>query len=208
MLKVIDHPLIKQKLSVIRSQKAGHDVFRKNVIEIASLMTYEVFRNYKLKEIKIDTPVAQDVLAYDYDKEIVIVAILRAGLAMVPGIVNLLPKARVGHIGIFRDEKTFEPNNYFYKIPDVPKDSEILIVDPMLATGNSAVYAIERLKKDGFKNIRLLSLVGVQEGVDNIEKNVGKDFPIFLGSLDEKLNDKKYIVPGLGDAGDRIFGTK
>ncbi|AXE60833.1 uracil phosphoribosyltransferase [[Mycoplasma] phocae] len=208
MLKVINHPLISIKLTNMRDKNADHSVFRRNLNEIASLMVYEILRNYQTKPREIITPLDNKFIGMSYDKSIVFVPILRAGLGMVDGLLELVPEARVGHIGMFRDEKTFEAKEYFYKMPNVAKDSYVFVVDPMLATGGSAVDAIKKLKKDGFVNIQLVCLVGVKEGIENVEKNFGKDFGIYLASLDNKLNLNKYIEPGLGDAGDRIFGTK
>ncbi|AKF41057.1 uracil phosphoribosyltransferase [Mycoplasmopsis canis] len=208
MLKIIEHPLIKIKLTKMRDLNSDHNEFRRNLNEIGSLMVYEIMRNYKPKKYIVQTPLNQSFEGFSYDKEIVLVPILRAGLGMTDGLLNLIPESRVGHIGMYRDEETLTPKEYFYKIPNVDKDSLVIVVDPMLATGNSAVDAIKRLKKDGFTNIKLVCLVGVNEGVENVEKNFGKEFEIYLASLDSKLNENGYIEPGLGDAGDRIFGTK
>ncbi|RMA77424.1 uracil phosphoribosyltransferase [Metamycoplasma subdolum] len=208
MLKVIEHPIIKIKLTKMRDKESSHSIFRTRLNEIASLMLYEILRDYKSKSKKVITPLNQEYNGFDYDKEIVFVPILRAGLGMVDGLLNLIREAKVGHIGLYRDEKTHKPHSYFYKMPEVAKDSYIFIIDPMLATGNSAVDAIKKIQKDGFNNISLVCLVGCNEGVQNVEKSFGKDFKIYLASLDERLNDQKYIEPGLGDAGDRIFGTK
>jgi uracil phosphoribosyltransferase len=207
MLKIIEHPLIKTKLTVMRNLKTDHTIFRNNLNEIASLMVYEVLRDYKTKEVKITTPTNQVTVGCDFDKEIVIAPILRAGIGMVDGIQSLVPQARVGHIGIFRNEETMEANEYFFKMPDVAKDSHILVVDPMLATGGSAYYSIKKLIDEGFTNIQLVCIVGVPEGVEKITKAF-PNVTIYLAALDEKLNKDGYIVPGLGDAGDRIFGTK
>ncbi|MGL5733020.1 MAG: uracil phosphoribosyltransferase [Metamycoplasmataceae bacterium] len=207
MLKIIKHPLINAKLTVMRNEKTDHTIFRNNLNEIASLMIYEVLRNYETKEITISTPTTKNTIGYDFDKEIIIVPILRAGLGMVHGIQSLVPEARVGHIGIYRDEVTMESIEYFYKMPDIQKDSYILIVDPMLASGGSAYYSIKKLKDEGFTNIQLVCIVGAPEGVEHITKAF-PDVTIYLAALDEKLNKDGYIVPGLGDAGDRIFGTK
>lgn len=207
MLKIINHPLIQIKLTAMRDEKADHTTFRKNLNEIGSLMVYDILRDYQVKNSDVKTPTGSVAKGSYFDKEIVIVPILRAGLGMVRGIEDLVPQARVGHIGLYRDEETFEIHDYFYKIPAVSKDSEILVVDPMLATGASAIDAITRLKRDGFKNIRLVCLVGAPEGVKELEK-AHPEVDLYLANLDEKLNDKKYIIPGLGDAGDRIFGTK
>ncbi|WP_331838461.1 uracil phosphoribosyltransferase [Mycoplasmopsis agalactiae] len=208
MLKVLDHPLIKIKLTNMRNRESGHSVFRQNLNEIGSLMVYEILRDYQTKRKEIITSINKKYLGYEFDKDVVFVPILRAGLGMIDGLLKLIPEAKVGHIGMSRDETTFKPTEYFYKIPEVLKDSYIFVVDPMLATGNSAVDAITRLRKDGFNNISLVCLVGVKEGVDNVEKHFGHDINIYLAALDECLNKDKYIEPGLGDAGDRIFGTK
>ncbi|QJG66499.1 uracil phosphoribosyltransferase [Mycoplasma phocoeninasale] len=208
MLKVINHPLISIKLTNMRDKNADHSIFRRNLNEIASLMVYEILRNYQTKPREIITPLNKKFTGMSYDKSIVFVPILRAGLGMVDGLLELVPEARVGHIGMFRDESTFQAQEYFYKMPNVAKDSYVFVIDPMLATGGSAVDAIKKLKSDGFSNIQLVCLVGVKEGVENVEKHFGNDFGIYLASLDSKLNLSKYIEPGLGDAGDRIFGTK
>ncbi|WP_406614482.1 uracil phosphoribosyltransferase [Mycoplasma corogypsi] len=208
MLKIIKHPLIEIKLTKMRDRKSDHLIFRRNLDEIASLMVYEILRDYSTKEKKVTTPLDLVYTGADFDKEIVLVPILRAGLGMTEGILNLVPQARVGHIGMYRDEKTLTPKSYYYKMPSVPKDSLIIVVDPMLATGNSAADAIRELQNDGFTNIQLVCLVGVKQGVERVEKEFGSDFKIYLASLDKKLNEKGYITPGLGDAGDRIFGTK
>ena len=207
MAKILKHPLIDIKLTAMRDKDANHKVFKTNLNEIGSLMVYEILRDYQPKTKDVETPTGAIAHGADFDKEIVIVPILRAGLGMVKGIENLVPQARVGHVGVYRDEETFEVHDYFYKLPKVSKDSEIIIVDPMLATGNSAIDVIERIKKDGFNNIKLVCLVGAPEGVAAVEAKY-PEVPLYLAALDEKLNEKKYIIPGLGDAGDRIFGTK
>ncbi|WP_426460976.1 uracil phosphoribosyltransferase [Mycoplasma hafezii] len=208
MLKIINHPLIQIKLTKMRDKHADHLVFRNNLNEIASLMVYEILRDYQTKQTTILTPLNQEYQGFTFDKEIVLVPILRAGLGMVEGILNLVPQARVGHIGMYRNEETLQPVPYFYKMPEVPKDSLIIVVDPMLATGNSAADAIKTLQEDGFTNIQLVCLVGVSNSVEKIHQEFGNDFKIYLASLDDKLNEHGYIEPGLGDAGDRIFGTK
>lgn len=207
MARVIKHPLIDIKLTVMRDAKTDHVIFRKNLNEIASLMVYEILRDYAPKATLVKTPINETADGFIYDKEIVIVPILRAGLGMVDGILSLVPQAKTGHIGIYRDEKTFEAHEYFYKMPKVAKDAQIIIVDPMLATGVSANDAINLLKKDGFLNIKFVALIAAPEGIAVVEEK-NSDVEIFLASVDKKLNSKKYIVPGLGDAGDRIFGTK
>ncbi len=207
-VKVLDHPLIKIKLSVLRDKKTKHTEFKSNLNEIGSLMVFEMLRDYKPKNVIVETPTKSKAKGFSFDKEIVIVPILRAGLGMVEGIQSLVPQARVGHIGLYRDEKTLEAKEYFYKMPGVPKDSVLIVVDPMLATGGSAVDAINKLKENGFKNIKMVSLVGAPEGIKYLEKNVKGNVDLFIAAIDEKLNKKGYIIPGLGDAGDRIFGTK
>lgn len=207
MVNVLNHPLITTKLTIMRDENTSHHLFRELLKEISALMVYEILRDYKTIEYSVKTPTGSIAIGEKMDKEIVIVPILRAGLGMVEGILSLIPTSRVGHIGVYRDEKTFEAHEYFYKIPNVSKESLILLVDPMLATGTSAKDSIERLKKDGFTNINLVCLVGVEEGIQTI-RNEHPDVKIFLAAKDLYLNEKKYIIPGLGDAGDRIFGTK
>ena len=207
MAKILKHPLIEIKLTKMRDANSDHTTFRKNLNEIASLMVYEILRNYKGKEKKVKSPTGKNATGLDFDKEIVIVPILRAGLGMVQGIEKLVPQAKIGHIGMYRDESTFKAVSYFYKMPNVAKDSEIIIVDPMLATGGSAKDAIKKLKEHGFSNIKLVCIVGVDEGIENVEKS-SPDVEIYLAAKDEYLDDNKYINPGLGDAGDRLFGTK
>ena len=209
MLKLINHPLIQIKLTVMRSKDTSHKEFRSNLNEIASLMTYEILRDYKTKDKEVITPTNTKTVGKTLDSEIIIIPILRAGLGMEQGILDLIPQARVGHIGLYRDEKTFKPIKYLYKTPqEVSKEkSTVLLVDPMLATGNSANDAIDSLKEEGWKNIKLVCLVGVDKGINLILKN-HTAVDIYLASKDEKLNENNYIIPGLGDAGDRIFGTK
>lgn len=207
MLKIIEHPLIKTKLTVMRNIETNHTIFRNNLNEIASLMVYEILRDYKTKEFIVKTPTGNKAVGVTFDKEIVVVPILRAGIGMVQGIQLLVPEARVGHIGMYRDEKTMKAHEYFYKMPKVEKDSYVVVVDPMLATGGSAFDSITKLKSHGYTNIQLVCIVGAPEGVKKIT-NAFPDVTIYLAALDEKLNENGYIVPGLGDAGDRIFGTK
>lgn len=207
MVKVIKHPLIEIKLTKMRDKNTDHNLFKQRLNEIASLMVYEIFRDYKGKPKDVVTPVEVTAHGLDFDSDIVIVPILRAGIGMVDGITSIITTARVGHIGMYRDEQTYEPHTYFYKIPAVSKDSYIIVVDPMLATGNSAIDAINHLKKDGFTNIKLVCLVGSPEGVAAVEKAC-PEVDVYLAAIDKGLNENKYIVPGLGDAGDRIFGTK
>lgn len=206
-IKILEHPLIKIKLSVLRDKKTNHTEFKTNLNEIASLMVYEMLKDYETSDIEIETPTKSKIMGQTFNKEIVIVPILRAGLGMVKGIELLLPQAKIGHIGIYRDEKTLKVCEYFYKMPHVSKDSIIVVVDPMLATGGSAVDSIKKLQSDGFKNIKMVSIVGAPEGVKYLQENVS-NVDLFIVSIDEKLNKDGYIIPGLGDAGDRLFGTK
>lgn len=206
MLTILDHPLIKHKLTLMRKKTASTKDFRQNLDEIAELMAYEVCRDLPLKEVEIETPVAPTT-GYELSKEVIIVPILRAGVGLLDGIRELVPTAKVGFIGMYRDEETLQPHEYFAKFPSGMEDAIVMIVDPMLATGGSAVDAIEAVKKRGAKNIKLVNLVGAPEGVEAVQK-AHPDVDIYLAALDEKLNENGYIVPGLGDAGDRIFGTK
>ncbi len=207
MLHVVDHPLIKMKLNKMRDENTNSKDFRTLLDEISSLMTFEVFKDIELEASgrKIKTPTGCEIDKLKLKNNIVIVPILRAGIGMSNGVVNMLPTAKIGHIGLYRDEKTLKPVEYFCKMPNV-ENPLVLVCDPMLATGGSAIDAITMLKKRGFKNIRLLCLVGAPEGVEALEK-AHSDVDLYLASLDEKLNENGYILPGLGDAGDRIFGT-
>ena len=206
MLKVLEHPLITHKLTQMRKKETGTKDFRQNLDEIAGLMAYEITRDLPLEPVQIETPV-QTCNTFTLGKEIVLVPILRAGLGMVNGICNLIPTVKIAHVGLYRDEETLEPHTYFEKYPKTIHDGIVMIVDPMLATGGSAIAAIDMVKKQGAKNIRLVCLVGAPEGVRAVEE-AHPEVDIYLAALDEKLNEKGYIVPGLGDAGDRIFGTK
>lgn len=206
-IKILEHPLIKIKLSVLRNKKTNHTEFKANLNEIASLMVYEMLKDYETSDIEIETPTKSKIIGQTFNKEIVIVPILRAGLGMVEGIELLLPQAKIGHIGVYRDKKTLKVCEYFYKMPHVSKDSIIVVVDPMLATGGSAVDSIRKLQTDGFKNIKMVSIVGAPEGVKYFQENIS-NVDLFIVSIDEKLNEDGYIIPGLGDAGDRLFGTK
>lgn len=206
MLKVLHHPLITHKLTQMRQKDTGTKDFRQNLDEIAGLMAYEITRDVPTRKVEIMTPVSV-CMSEEMAKEIVLVPILRAGLGMVDGIRSLIPTAKVGHIGLYRDEETLEPHEYFAKFPSNLPDSVVMVLDPMLATGGSASAAIEMIKKRGATGIKLVCLVGAPEGVKRIEED-HPDVDIYLAALDEKLNEHGYIVPGLGDAGDRIFGTK
>lgn len=206
-VNILDHPLIQHKLTQIRQKETSTTQFRQMINEIGGLMVYEITRDLPLEQIEIQTPVATTKANVIAGKKMVVVPILRAGLGMVDGILQMIPSARIGHIGIFRDEETLQPVEYFAKFPDGLDQRDIFIVDPMLATGGSAIAAINSIKQRGAKNIKLVCLVGAPEGVKAVN-DAHPDVTIYLASLDEKLNEKGYIVPGLGDAGDRIFGTK
>ncbi len=206
MLKVLEHPLITHKLTQMRKKDTKTKDFRENLDEIGGLMAYEITRNLPVKEVEIETPIMM-TKTYELEKDIILVPILRAGLGMVNGISNLIPTVKVAHVGLYRDEETLMPHVYFEKYPKNISDSVVMIVDPMLATGGSANAAIDMVKKQGATDIRLVCLVGAPEGVEAVEQQ-HPDVDIYLAALDEKLNEKGYIVPGLGDAGDRIFGTK
>ena len=206
MLHVIDHPVIKHKLTIMRKTTTGTKDFRQNLDEIGSLMTYEITKSFPTRDVKITTPMGETI-GKELDKDVVLVPILRAGLGMVSGIQQLIPTAKVGHVGLYRDEETLEPHFYYAKFPPNIANSTVLVVDPMLATGGSATAAIDYVKKTGATDIKLVCLVGVQEGIDAVEK-AHPDVDIYLAAKDDYLNEIGYIVPGLGDAGDRIFGTK
>ena len=206
-LHVFDHPLIAHKLSIMRNKNTGSKDFRQLLEEISLLMGYEVTRNLPTVEYEIETPVAKMTAKKISGKKVAIVPILRAGLGMVDGLLTLLPVAEVGHIGLYRDPETHEPVEYYCKMPSDIQERNVILVDPMLATGGSASDAITMIKKRGCKQIQLMCLVAAPEGVKKIQED-HPDVDIFVAALDEKLNDHAYIVPGLGDAGDRIFGTK
>ena len=203
---ILNHSLVKHKLTNIRKKDTKTRDFYQNVSEIAGLMAYEISRDFPLREIEIETPICKSV-QYELAQDVVIVPILRAGLGMVDGIRGMIPTAKVGFIGLYRNEETLEPVEYYAKFPDTMPNSIVLLVDPMLATGGSAVAAVDMLKKRGCKDIRYVGLVGAPRGVETMQK-AHPDVDIYLASLDEKLNENGYIVPGLGDCGDRLFGTK
>ena len=205
-VNILKHPLIDHKLTIIRNKETKTKEFRETVSEIAALLTYEITRNLSLKPKEIETPVAK-MTGQELLDEVVIVPILRAGLGMVEGIHNLIPSAKIGHIGLYRDEKTLEAKEYYAKFPEEIKNSIVLLIDPMLATGNSTIKAIEILKEKKAKEIIFVGLVGSPEDVEKLQRAF-PEVKIYLAALDEKLNDHGYIVPGLGDAGDRLFGTK
>ena len=205
-LHIIDHPLVQHKLTLMRDKRTSTMKFRKLLKEIAMFMGYEVTRDFPLTYEEIETPLMSMTAPKIAGKKVVIVPILRAGLGMVDGLMNLMPSARIGHIGLYRDEETCLPIFYYYKMP-AGKDRTVILTDPMLATGGSACCAISRLKDDGYSNIKMMCLVASPQGVKAVETQ-HPDVDIYLASLDEGLNEKNYILPGLGDAGDRIFGTK
>ena len=204
---ILDHPLLQHKLSILRDETTGVKDFREIVSEIATLMCYEATRDLPLEEVEIQTPIAKARVKMLSGKKLAIVPILRAGLGMVDGILTLLPSVKVGHIGLYRDPQTLEPVEYYCKMPNDIAERDIIVLDPMLATGGSATAAITFLKNYGCKNIKLMNILAAPEGIDRVHKD-HPDVDIYCAALDEKLNEHGYIVPGLGDAGDRIFGTK
>ena len=205
--QVISHPLIQHKLSILRREDTSTKDFRELVNEIAMLMGYEVSRDLPLEEVEIQTPITKTVQKQLSGKKLAIVPILRAGIGMVDGFLSLVPAAKVGHIGMYRDAETLEPVEYLVKLPEDIDQRQIFVVDPMLATGGSAILAVDSLKKRGAANIKFVCLVAAPEGVKKLQ-DAHPDIDIYTASLDEKLNENGYIVPGLGDAGDRLFGTK
>ena len=204
-LHIINHPMVQHKLTIMRKKETGTREFRELLKEIGMLMGYEISRDFPLRNVEIETPM-QKMIAHELaGKKVVVVPILRAGLGMVEGLLTLIPAAKVGHIGMYRDENTHEPVFYYYKMPE-GKDRMVILTDPMLATGGSACDAIRRLKEDGYSNIRMMCLVAAPEGVKRVQME-HPEVDIFTASLDDGLNENCYILPGLGDAGDRIFGT-
>ena len=204
---VMDHPLIQHKIGIIRREETGAKDFRTLVSEIAMLMCYEATRDLKLTDIEIQTPVCKTTVKELKGKKLAVVPILRAGLGMVDGMLAMIPAAKVGHIGLYRDPETAEPVEYYCKLPEDCANREVFVVDPMLATGGSSAAAIRMLKEKGVKNIRFMCIIAAPEGVKRMQEE-HPDVDIYIGALDDHLNDHGYIVPGLGDAGDRIFGTK
>ena len=204
---VFDHPLIQHKLSILRDKGTSVKEFRELVSEIAMLMCYEATRDLPLEEVEVETPVAKATVKRIAGKKLAVVPILRAGLGMVDGMVSMMPNVKVGHVGLFRDPKTLEPVKYYFKMPPDIEERDVIVVDPMLATGGSASAAIKFLKDDGVKHIKLMCIIGAPEGVERMQKD-HPDVDIYVAALDDHLNEHGYIVPGLGDAGDRIFGTK
>lgn len=204
---VFDHPLIQHKLTYIRDKQTGTKEFRELVDEVASLMAFEITRDMPLESVEIDTPVCRTESKVLSGKKLGIVPILRAGIGMVDGILKLIPAAKVGHVGLYRDPETLQPIEYYVKLPNDVEERDFIVVDPMLATGGSAIEAINSVKKRGAKNIKFMCLIAAPEGVE-VVKEAHPDVDIYIAALDEKLDDHGYIVPGLGDAGDRLFGTK
>lgn len=206
-VKVLDHPVIKQKISILRDTNTGSTEFRSIIKEISIILAYEATKDLELEEFELETPVATTTGYRISGKKLGIVPILRAGLGMVDGVLEVLPAAKIGHIGMYRDEETLQPVEYYSKLPNDVENRDIMVVDPMLATGGSACDAIGRLKEKGCKDIKLLSIIAAPEGVKKLHEE-HPDVEIFIAQLDEGLNENSYIVPGLGDAGDRLFGTK
>ena len=204
---VMDHPLIQHKIGFIRRTDTGTKDFRQSVSEIASLICYEATRNLPLKDVEIETPICRTTVKELKGRKLAVVPILRAGLGMVDGILQLIPAAKIGHIGLYRDPETLEPVEYYCKLPADCDEREVFVVDPMLATGGSSSAAVTMLKERGCKHIHFMCIIAAPEGIEKMQKD-HPDIDIYIGSLDEKLNEHGYIVPGLGDAGDRIFGTK
>ena len=204
---VIDHPLVQHKLALLRDKDTGTKAFRELVSELAMLMGYEVTRDLPLQEVEVETPITKATFKMLANEKLAVVPILRAGLGMADGMMNLIPHAKMGHIGLYRNEDTLKPTGYFCKLPQDISERDTIIVDPMLATGNSAIEAIRLIKNAGAKTIRLVCLISAPEGIYAVQKAY-PDVDIYVASIDEKLNEVGYIVPGLGDAGDRLFGTK
>ena len=204
---VFEHPLIQHKLSILRNKNTGVKEFREMINEISMLMCFEVTRDLPVEDVEVETPVAVAHCKRLSGKKLAIVPILRAGLGMVDGMVQMIPSAKVGHIGLYRDPETLEPVKYYFKMPPDIGEREVIVVDPMLATGGSAIAAVDFLKEAGVKRIRIMDIIAAPEGIAAMQK-AHPDVDIYVAALDERLNDHGYIVPGLGDAGDRIFGTK
>lgn len=204
---IMDHPLIQHKIGYIRRKDTGTKDFRDTISEIATLICYEATRNLQLDDVEIETPICKTTVKELKGKKLAVVPILRAGLGMVDGVLALIPAAKVGHIGMYRDPETVKPVEYYCKLPADCAEREVFVVDPMLATGGSSIAAIERLKERGCKSIHFMCIIAAPEGLKEMQE-AHPDVDIYVGALDEKLNEHSYIVPGLGDAGDRIFGTK
>ena len=204
---VMDHPVIQHKIGIIRRVETGSRDFRNMIGEIASFITYEATKDLKLQDVEINTPICKATVKELAGKKMAIVPILRAGLGMVEGMLTMIPSAKVGHIGLYRNEETLEPVEYYCKVPKDCAERDVFVVDPMLATGGSSVAAIQMLKDKGVKNIRFMCIIAAPEGVKRMQE-AHPDVDLYIGALDECLNENGYIIPGLGDAGDRIFGTK
>ena len=204
---IMDHPLIQHKIGLIRRKETGSKDFRQLISEIAMLMCYEATRDLKLTDVEIETPISKMTAKELAGKKLAVVPILRAGLGMVDGMLSMIPAAKVGHIGLYRNEETLEPVEYYCKLPKDCAEREVFVVDPMLATGGSATAAITMLKNKGVKKIRFMCIVAAPQGIERMQKE-HPDVDLYVGALDDHLNENGYIVPGLGDAGDRIFGTK
>ena len=204
---IMDHPLIQHKISMLRNKNTGTNEFRTLVEEIATLMGYEALRDLPLEDVEVETPIETCMTPMLAGKKLAIVPILRAGLGMVNGVLSLVPSAKIGHIGLYRDEETHEPHEYFCKLPNPIEQRTIVVTDPMLATGGSAVAAIDFIKRHGGKHIKFMCIIAAPEGVKKLHE-AHPDVQIYVGHLDRELNENAYICPGLGDAGDRIFGTK
>lgn len=203
----LNHPLIQHKLAILRDKKTGTKEFRELISEIATFLCYEAMKDATLEETEVETPITTMKIGKLNEDNYAFVPILRAGTGMLDGVISVVPNAKIGHIGMYRNEETFEPVNYFFKVPKDIEKREVIILDPMLATGGSAIDAIELLKSKGVKKIKFLSIIGAPEGIERVEKE-HPDVQIYCAHIDNHLNENKYIVPGLGDAGDRIFGTK
>ncbi len=206
-ITIMDHPLIRHKISILRNEETGTNEFRRLIEEIAMLMGYEALRDLPLEDVEVKTPLETCLTPMIAGKKLAVVPILRAGLGMVNGILSLVPSAKVGHIGLYRDEKTHEPHEYYCKLPEPIEQRTIVVVDPMLATGGSAEAAVDFIKAHGGKNIKFMAIIAAPEGVERLAK-AHPDIQIYIGCKDRCLNEAAYICPGLGDAGDRIFGTK
>ncbi|MBQ6323389.1 MAG: uracil phosphoribosyltransferase [Bacilli bacterium] len=207
MVTELNHPLVEHKLAILRDEKTGTKKFRELIGELAMFLCYEAMRDAKLDEVKVKTPLEEMTTGMINEDKYAFVPILRAGLGMLDGVISVVPNAKIGHIGMYRDEETFEPVNYFFKVPKEIEKREVVLLDPMLATGGSACDAIELLKEKGVKKIKFLCIIAAPEGLEIVKKK-HPDVEIFCTKIDRELNENKYICPGLGDAGDRIFGTK
>lgn len=202
----LNHPLVEHKLAILRDKKTGTKEFREIISEIASILCYEAMKDVKLNKVKIKTPIEEMEIGKLEEDKYAFIPILRAGMGMLDGVIRIVPNAKVGHIGMYRDEKTYQPVNYFFKVPKEIEKKEVFLLDPMLATGGSAIDAIDILKEKGVKKIKFLCIISAPEGIEAVTKK-HPDVKIYTAHIDRELNDNKYICPGLGDAGDRIFGT-